>query len=220
MWANKNYNKYFVRIDGQGNPVYGSMIDRASKPKNGRFVEVVLKNICCTIPATSFTLAATNYALGGRIAFSIDNATGNLLDVVLNNGASHAATLTALVSYLNTNYPGFGVFSVSGDIISLAPDEDENYEDLTITASYAAAVQSTVNPAGFAASTGLTFASTGFIPSFTSAKGASLAASITTLVGTLTTNYPGLGTWTAITNGVRLDNRTVNPITIALTYTP
>lgn len=220
-WANKFNNRWFVRVDGRGIPVYGSLISRAYKPTgygNNRFIDITAclpNQICCITPADTFELLPDDFEVGGQVEFNLANEAGdNLLSVTFNNAGTHSTTLTDLVSYLNTNYPGFGTFSTSGNIISLAPA----FEGLVLDAAYTPAISGTINPAGFAAATNVTFAVPGFIPTITTVKGATLAATLTTIVANLDTNYSGLGDWTAITNGIRLDDRQVQGVTITLGY--
>ena len=51
--------KAFVRYDGSGRVVSGSLVFRKNKPKNGRWVEIT-KNQCCTgTPSSSTTTTTT-----------------------------------------------------------------------------------------------------------------------------------------------------------------
>lgn len=223
-WANKFNNRWFVRVDGKGIPVYGSLINRANKPTgygNNRWIEVtacIPNQICCTMPAITFELLPAGFALGGQVEFNIANTAGdNLLSVTFDNAGTPNDTVSDLADYLNLNYPGFGIFSATGNVISLAPV----YEDLVLDAGYTPAIIALIDPAGFAAATNVTFTATGAIPTITTVKGASLAATLTTIAGNLNTTYPAFGSWAAFsgaTNGILLDSRQIDPLTITLAY--
>ena len=219
-WANKYNNRWFVRVDGKGIPVYGSLISRAYKPSgygNNRFIDITAclpNNICCEIPSFTFEIPDDDFEVGGQLEFSIGTTVGEYLSVTFNNAATHAATLTALVSYLNTTYPAYGTFTVSGDVISLQTE----LKDIVLDGAYAPAILDTLDPSGFAAATNVTFEVAGFIPTITTPKGATLADTLTTIVTSLDTDYTNFGDWTVITNGIRLDDRQVEGAVITLGY--
>jgi hypothetical protein len=56
--------KAFVRYDGSGRVVSGSLVFRKKKPKNGRWVEIT-KNECCTDNGTTTT--TTTQSGGGGV---------------------------------------------------------------------------------------------------------------------------------------------------------
>lgn len=144
-WANKFNNRWFVRVDGRGIPVYGSLINRAYKPKgygNSRFIEVtacIPNQICCTPEPNADVIATTipgDFEVGGSITYTLSNTDGQISSYTATNGASASATLTTLVGLLNTDMAGIGTFSVDGnDIVLTAPI----YEGLSATATYTAA---------------------------------------------------------------------------------
>lgn len=214
-WANKYQDRWFVRIDGHGNPVYGSLIPRPYKPRNGRWVEVIIPDqICCAIPSFTLEILPDDFVLGGQLSISIGNLAGVFVTVIINNAATHAATLTALVQFLNTEHSAFGTWTVSGNVISLQTE----LKDIILTDGYTGAITDTLDPVGFAAATNVDVSVAGFFPVLSTPKGASLAATLTTIVGLLNTSYANYGTWVAITNGIRLDDRQVPGVAITLAY--
>lgn len=136
-WANKFHNKWFVRVDGRGIPVYGSLIDRPVKPRQGRWIEIFIPNqICCETPPTPDVIATVNpdgFEEGGTIVYTISNGSGILSTYTMENGEDNEATLTALVSLLNTELTGFGTFTNDGDDIILS---SPIYPNLTATVEY------------------------------------------------------------------------------------
>lgn len=188
-WANKFNNKWFVRVDSKGIPVYGSLIDRPTKPKQGRWIEVtscIPNNICCdgfnplnpgdcdTQPENTFsvTLTSTNYTATGQNTFTISNDSGLLLNLISYNKAdsvtnipSHPNNINELVKYLNTTYPAYGTFSHVGDNISL----ESPLKNITLTASYQPFVASNdLNESGLATATGISV----IVPGYTDPNGA------------------------------------------------
>jgi hypothetical protein len=59
MSTNKRDLKAFVRIDGSGRVVAGSLILRRSKPKVGKWQEIVAYECCGPTTTTTTTLAPT-----------------------------------------------------------------------------------------------------------------------------------------------------------------
>ena len=57
MGSNQNLKAY-VRYDGSGRVVAGSLVFRKKKPKNGRWVEIP-KNLCCNPNPSSTTTTTT-----------------------------------------------------------------------------------------------------------------------------------------------------------------
>jgi len=61
MYANPNNKrdlKAFVRIDGSGRVVAGSLVLRRTKPKVGRWIEIPA-NICCPTTTSTTTVPPT-----------------------------------------------------------------------------------------------------------------------------------------------------------------
>lgn len=136
-WANKFHNRWFVRVDGKGIPVYGSLISRSYNPSKGsnRFIEVIIPNqICCVTPPVE-TLVTGTFEVGGSILVSISNAIGQISTFTSANGGDAPTSITALASLLNADLPGYGTWtandSQTGIILS-----NPTYSDLVITAEF------------------------------------------------------------------------------------
>jgi hypothetical protein len=56
--SNQRNLKAFVRFDGSGRVVAGSLVLRKSKPKNGNWQEIVAYECCNYVPTTTTTTTA------------------------------------------------------------------------------------------------------------------------------------------------------------------
>jgi hypothetical protein len=68
--SNQRNLKAFVRYDGSGRVVAGSLVLRKNKPKVGKWKEILTYECCNDIPTTSTTTTA---ALGTLVKISSDN---------------------------------------------------------------------------------------------------------------------------------------------------
>lgn len=114
MWANKFQNRWFVRIDGRGIPVYGSLIDRPNKPSQGRWIEITAclpQQICCTVPPAAAILS--NELDPGTFGAStgIQITIPGLLNLQV-PGATAVDAVAALQAELTASYAGFGTWNV------------------------------------------------------------------------------------------------------------
>lgn len=137
-WANKFNNKWFVRVDQFGIPVYGSLISRPIKPRNGRFIEVIIPNqICCVTPPIEILVTGT-FEEGGSISVTISNTLGQISTYTSLNDTTASDSISNLATALEANLPGFGSWSLNDaetGIILTNPF----YDNLTITAVFLAA---------------------------------------------------------------------------------
>lgn len=140
MSTNRN-QKAYIRIDGSGRDVAGSLILRNKKPGNGKWREVLAYECCNFDPATTTTtttadpLAIGTFLQGGIIASStiIESQVmivdlNDLGDVRWNNGSNinTGATATALkTGEANTSLiistQGAGVYAASATRTGIIP---------------------------------------------------------------------------------------------------
>jgi hypothetical protein len=123
--TNKRDLKAFVRYDGSGRVVAGSLILRKQKPKVGKWTEVQGYQ-CCNAPVLTSTpadvLPSTNFV--GTIVCDTDSA----LSITFNISSATApggvwTTIEEVVSALNMQASYIGTFSVApnGTDINLNP---------------------------------------------------------------------------------------------------
>ena len=118
--ANQRNLKAFVRYDGSGRVVAGSLILRKNKPKVGNFQEIQGYQ-CCNVGETpivvdvqsSFPIAAPDF-----VVESNDGVYRYFLNAADNTTVNNLAELAA---YNNTRYKGIGKFSVSGGDLIFTP---------------------------------------------------------------------------------------------------
>jgi len=104
--SNKRDLKAFVRYDGSGRVVAGSLILRRQKPKVGRWKEI--QGYECCNGATLTTTVATTIT-----NFQVKLFCGGTLTETLISG-QNSSSVADLVSKLNATYPLLGVFSTTG----------------------------------------------------------------------------------------------------------
>ena len=98
--------KAFVRYDGSGRVVAGSLILRKQKPKVGNWQEI--QGYACCNGATLTTTVATTIT-----NFRVQLFCGGSLTETLISG-QNSSSVADLVSKLNATYPLLGVFSTTG----------------------------------------------------------------------------------------------------------
>jgi hypothetical protein len=104
--ANQRNLKAFVRYDGSGRVVAGSLILRKQKPKVGNWQEV--QGYACCNGATLTTTVATTIT-----NFQVKLFCGGTLTETLISG-QNSASVANLVTKLNATYSLLGVFSTTG----------------------------------------------------------------------------------------------------------
>ena len=104
--ANQRNLKAFVRYDGSGRVVAGSLILRKQKPKVGNWQEI--QGYECCNGATLTTTVATTIT-----NFQVNLFCGGSLTETLISG-QNSSSVADLVSKLNTTYSLLGVFSTTG----------------------------------------------------------------------------------------------------------
>jgi hypothetical protein len=119
--TNKRDLKAFVRYDGSGRVVAGSLILRRKKPKVGKWTEIQGYQ-CCNNVTLTYTLSSatiTNVALS-LYCSSVVN--GVSTPTLISKGRTNVNTTTVagVVTALNNTFSNVGVFSnPSGNIIQL-----------------------------------------------------------------------------------------------------
>jgi hypothetical protein len=104
--ANQRNLKAYVRYDGSGRVVAGSLILRKQKPKVGNWQEV--QGYACCNGATLTTTVATTIT-----NFQVKLFCGGTLTETLISG-QNSASVADLVTKLNATYSLLGVFSTTG----------------------------------------------------------------------------------------------------------
>jgi hypothetical protein len=104
--ANQRDLKAFVRYDGSGRVVAGSLILRRNKPKVGNWQQI--QGYECCNGATLTTTVATTIT-----NFQVKLFCGGTLTETLISG-QNSASVADLVTKLNATYPLLGVFSTTG----------------------------------------------------------------------------------------------------------
>jgi hypothetical protein len=104
--ANQRNLKAFVRYDGSGRVVAGSLILRKQKPKVGKWQQV--QGYQCCNDATLTTTVATTIT-----NFQVNIFCGGTLTQSLTSG-QNSSSVADLVTKLNAAYPLLGVFSTTG----------------------------------------------------------------------------------------------------------
>lgn len=120
MATNKRDLRAYVRYDGTGRIIPGSLVLRRSKPKVGDWKEIQTYECCdsggCNFPPVTLTYNISQVDFSQTLIFSLDCNLSNRL----NNQLTPAGTLTPqqYVDVLNSLYEWTGIFSVSGDIVT------------------------------------------------------------------------------------------------------
>lgn len=112
--AQNNKIKSFIRLDASGRSVVGSLVNRKSTPKTGRWREILAYE-CCN-PFTLITSTPADVSLTG-ITFTLlcDD-----VEIAVNNIATATTTIQDVVDALNASLSIYGVFAVSGTDITLS----------------------------------------------------------------------------------------------------
>ena len=125
MGSNKRDLKAYVRYDGSGRVVAGSLVLRRQKPKVGKWKEVQGYQ-CCNAPILTSTpedsLPSTNFS--GTVYCDTDAALSIVFSVSSTNApGGEFTTIEEVVSALNMQCSYLGTFSVAtnGEDINLNP---------------------------------------------------------------------------------------------------
>lgn len=122
--TNKRDLKAFVRFDGSGRVVAGSLILRRKKPKVGKWREI--QGYQCCNGEVTISFEPEDVSLNG-IDFELgcNTGTGTYIWSFIDETSTN---ITSLVAILNANLPYVGVFKVNDDGVTI---------DLTVNADVA-----------------------------------------------------------------------------------
>jgi hypothetical protein len=115
--ANQRNLKAFVRYDGSGRVVAGSLILRKNKPKVGNFQEVKAYQ-CCNLGENPITVQVQSEFPFSYPDFVVESNDG-VYRYIFNAGDNTTVNnVTELAAYNNSRYQGIGKFAaVGGDLI-------------------------------------------------------------------------------------------------------
>ena len=111
---NKKDLKAFVRYDGSGRVVAGSLILRRKKPKVGKWTEIQGYQ-CCNLPIVVSTSVPTYPVTEVNVSLTCDTSAVYISVGVIGS----FATVGELVSALNMQASAMGTFSVNNDGINI-----------------------------------------------------------------------------------------------------
>ena len=105
--TNKRDLKAYVRYDGSGRVIAGSLVLRRAKPKVGNWKEVQGYECCNQL----FVLTVVPASIGTAMSFTLkcDGVT-----LIFNEGIG-ASTIEGVIANLNAQLPGLGTFVLVGE---------------------------------------------------------------------------------------------------------
>ena len=121
--ATNNKLKAYVRYDGTGRVIAGSLILQRSKPKVGNWKEIPA-NECCNPTTTTTTTAAPEC-----FCYEVDNQTAGLLDFTYTDCGSEVPTSTSIgadtITYVcsSTAVTGDAGLVITGGTVSCSNSE-------------------------------------------------------------------------------------------------
>lgn len=107
MGSNKRDLKAYVRYDGSGRVVPGSLILRRNKPKVGKWTEVQGYECCNPLVILSVTPAEVDASMEFLL-----KCNGS---VIITNGSVGSATISGVITNLNASMSGLGTFVLVGE---------------------------------------------------------------------------------------------------------
>jgi hypothetical protein len=120
MGSNKRDLKAYVRYDGSGRVVAGSLILRRNKPKVGNWQEVQGYECCNQNQSpvevlTDFEFPLTNASI------NVGNEDGDFYQPLTSYGVSTAADIDELAAIYNSNFKNLGYFKVVDGVLYWTP---------------------------------------------------------------------------------------------------
>jgi len=124
MATNKRDLKAYVRFDGTGRIIPGSLVLRRNKPKNGNWKETQAYECCdtfeCVVPSVTLSTTATGYpndtpGCFSRVQFKCD---GIIIWSIL-PAVSVPTSLEDAIAALNLEYSWVGTFASEGDVVTV-----------------------------------------------------------------------------------------------------
>ena len=115
--ANLRDLKAFVRYDGSGRVVAGSLIFRKSKPKVGNFQQINSFK-CCNVDQSPVVVDITNSFPIGAASLYLGNNDGNYYQPIYAYTNTTAGDIDELAAIFNSAFKNLGFFNVvDGDLI-------------------------------------------------------------------------------------------------------
>lgn len=119
-------NRFFYRIDKQGNPIPGTLVRLKAKPINGSWKEVP-SNVCCEsggVGSCEMIIAEpswpTSFSIGTDVTISVcgqEIIINNIVSSTIPDQQRYSAVFNT-VDYLNNNHSDLGVFYSIGNHLS------------------------------------------------------------------------------------------------------
>ncbi len=115
---NKRILKAFVKIDGTGRVIAGSLVLRKEKPKVGKWMEIQGYQ-CCNDVTISTTIESPEIVIVGFRLICNGTTIGTY------NTEDSSTTMEDLVTVLTNKYGFLGTFSAQDDVLSLTLSLDQ-----------------------------------------------------------------------------------------------
>tara|TARA_B110000503_G_scaffold128133_1_gene198690 strand:+ start:627 stop:1055 length:429 start_codon:yes stop_codon:yes gene_type:complete len=108
--------KAFVRYDGSGRVVAGSLIFRRKKPTIGNFQQIQAFK-CCNVDQTPVFVSIDSEFPIGNASIGVGPNDGDFYQPLFSYSGDTAADIDELAVVFNANYPNLGFFNVvDGDL--------------------------------------------------------------------------------------------------------
>ena len=108
--------KAFVRYDGSGRVVAGSLIFRKKKPTIGNFQQIQAFK-CCNVDQTPVFVSISNAFPISYASIAIQPQDGDFYQPIFSYSGETAADIYELATLFNTNFKNLGFFNVvDGDL--------------------------------------------------------------------------------------------------------
>lgn len=122
MGSNQNLKAY-VRYDGSGRVVAGSLILRRQKPKVGKWQEIP-KNECCNFDQSTITVTIQSEFPFSYPDFVLESVDGQYTYQYYYGDNTTVNDVYELADYNNSKYGFLGTFKVLGGNVVFTPNND------------------------------------------------------------------------------------------------
>jgi hypothetical protein len=119
MGSNQNLKAY-VRYDGSGRVVAGSLILRRQKPKVGKWGEIN-KSLCCGVDQAPVEVAIESSFPISYASIQVGPNDGNWYQPINSYSNDTAADVNELANVFNANFPNLGTFTVLSGTLFWSP---------------------------------------------------------------------------------------------------
>jgi hypothetical protein len=125
MATNKRDLKAYVRFDGTGRIIPGSLVLRRNKPKNGNWKETQAYECCdtfeCIVPSVTLSTTATGFPVDAPgctpyVRFKCDGVT---IWEISNLSTPPNPSLEVFFNIVSTTYSWVGIWSLDGETVTL-----------------------------------------------------------------------------------------------------